>query len=141
MSPGTKFRQALAAERPLQVVGTIVAYHALLAKRTGYRAIYLSGGGVAAGSLGMPDLGINTLDAGIPPRNDTPTNMGNRSTTTGVLFTKALSAAALARVSSSEKEGATAHSRASTAATGRSAPVVSRPWPIIISAQTATNAS
>ena len=62
MSPGAKFRQALAAERPLQVIGTIVAYHALLARRTGYKAIYLSGGGVAAGSLGMPDLGISNLD-------------------------------------------------------------------------------
>jgi methylisocitrate lyase len=62
MTPGAKFRQALAEERPLQVIGTIVAYHALLAKRTGYQAIYLSGGGVAAGSLGMPDLGISNLD-------------------------------------------------------------------------------
>jgi methylisocitrate lyase len=62
MTPGAKFRQALADERPLQVIGTIVAYHALLAKRTGYKAIYLSGGGVAAGSLGMPDLGISNLD-------------------------------------------------------------------------------
>ena len=44
MTPGAKFRQALAAEKPLQVIGAIVAYHALLAKRTGYRAIYLSGG-------------------------------------------------------------------------------------------------
>jgi methylisocitrate lyase len=59
---GTNFRSALAAESPLQIVGTINANHALLAKRAGYRAIYLSGGGVAAGSLGMPDLGINTLD-------------------------------------------------------------------------------
>jgi methylisocitrate lyase len=59
---GTLFRSALAAESPLQIVGTINANHALLAKRAGYRAIYLSGGGVAAGSLGMPDLGINTLD-------------------------------------------------------------------------------
>ena len=56
------FRAALAAESPLQIVGTINANHALLAKRAGYRAIYLSGGGVAAGSLGLPDLGINTLD-------------------------------------------------------------------------------
>lgn len=56
------FRAALTAEWPLQIVGTINAYHALLAKRAGYRAIYLSGGGVAAGSLGLPDLGINTLD-------------------------------------------------------------------------------
>ena len=62
MTPGAKFRQALADERPLQVIGTIVAYHALIARRTGYKAIYLSGGGVAAGSLGMPDLGISNLD-------------------------------------------------------------------------------
>jgi methylisocitrate lyase len=59
---GTKFREAVKAERPLQIVGTICAYHALMAKRVGYRAIYLSGGGVAAGSLGMPDLGISNLD-------------------------------------------------------------------------------
>ena len=61
-SPGVKFRAAVAAERPLQVPGAINAYHALMAKRVGYRAIYLSGGGVAAGSLGMPDLGISNLD-------------------------------------------------------------------------------
>jgi methylisocitrate lyase len=61
-SPGAKFRAALAEENPLQVIGAINANHALLAKRAGYRAIYLSGGGVAAGSLGVPDLGINTLD-------------------------------------------------------------------------------
>jgi methylisocitrate lyase len=61
-SAGSRFRAALAAEQPLQVIGAINANHALLAKRAGYRAIYLSGGGVAAGSLGMPDLGINTLD-------------------------------------------------------------------------------
>ena len=61
-SPGERFRSALAAESPLQVIGAINANHALLARRAGYRAIYLSGGGVAAGSLGMPDLGINTLD-------------------------------------------------------------------------------
>ena len=61
-SPGARFRAALAAESPLQIVGTINANHALLARQVGYRAIYLSGGGVAAGSLGMPDLGINTLD-------------------------------------------------------------------------------
>ncbi len=59
---GQKFRAAVAAEKPLQVIGTINAYHARLAERTGYRAIYLSGGGVAAGSLGMPDLGITALD-------------------------------------------------------------------------------
>ena len=58
----TSFRAAVASERPLQVVGAINANHALLAKRAGYRAIYLSGGGVAAGSLGLPDLGITTLD-------------------------------------------------------------------------------
>jgi len=62
MTPGAKFRQALAEERPLQVIGTILAYHALIARRTGYKALYLSGGGVAAGSLGMPDLGISNLD-------------------------------------------------------------------------------
>src|ERR1041385_9184443 len=62
VSAGARFRQALAAESPLQVIGAINANHALLAKRAGYRAIYLSGGGVAAGSLGLPDLGINTLD-------------------------------------------------------------------------------
>lgn len=61
-SAGERFRAALAAESPLQIVGTINANHALLAKRAGYRAIYLSGGGVAAGSLGLPDLGISTLE-------------------------------------------------------------------------------
>ncbi len=61
-SPGAKFRQALQDEKPLQIIGTINANHALLAQRAGYRAIYLSGGGVAAGSLGLPDLGINNLD-------------------------------------------------------------------------------
>src|SRR5215210_2472844 len=61
-TPGSQFRQALKDEKPLQVIGTICAYHALMAKRVGYRAIYLSGGGVAAGSLGMPDLGISNLD-------------------------------------------------------------------------------
>src|SRR6478609_9765194 len=62
MSAGTKFREALKAERPLQVIGTICANHALMAKRAGFKAIYLSGGGVAAGSLGLPDLGISNLD-------------------------------------------------------------------------------
>jgi methylisocitrate lyase len=61
-STGAKFRSAVKDEKPLQVVGTINAYHARLAERSGYRAIYLSGGGVAAGSLGVPDLGISTLD-------------------------------------------------------------------------------
>jgi len=62
MSAGKKFRQAVAEEKPLQVIGTVVAYHAHLAKRSGYKAIYLSGGGVAASSLGLPDLGISNLD-------------------------------------------------------------------------------
>jgi len=62
MSAGAKFRQALAEEKPLQVIGTVCAYHAVMAKRAGYRAIYLSGAGVAASSLGMPDLGISNLD-------------------------------------------------------------------------------
>ena len=61
LSPGAQFSKALASESPLQIVGTINANHALLAKRAGYKAIYLSGGGVAAGSLGIPDLGITTL--------------------------------------------------------------------------------
>ena len=56
------FKEALASERPLQVVGTINANHALLAKRAGYKAIYISGGGLSAGSLGLPDLGIATLE-------------------------------------------------------------------------------
>ena len=62
MSAGKKFRKALTEEIPLQIVGTINAYHALLASHAGFKAIYLSGGGVAAGSLGLPDLGISTLD-------------------------------------------------------------------------------
>jgi methylisocitrate lyase len=61
-SAGARFRAALAAEKPLQIVGAINAYHARLAKRSGFKAIYLSGGGVAAGSLGVPDLAISTLD-------------------------------------------------------------------------------
>ena len=62
LSAGARFVKALAEEKPLQIVGTINANHALLAKRAGYKAIYLSGGGVAAGSLGVPDLGITTLE-------------------------------------------------------------------------------
>ena len=62
MSAGQTFRHALTQERPLQVIGTVCAYHAVMAKRVGYRAIYLSGAGVAAGSLGMPDLAISNLD-------------------------------------------------------------------------------
>jgi methylisocitrate lyase len=60
-SPGARLRQAVSEERPLQVVGAINAYHAMMAERVGYRALYLSGGGVAAGSLGLPDLGISNL--------------------------------------------------------------------------------
>ncbi len=62
MSAGTRFRAAMKAEKPLQCVGAINAYHARLAERTGYQSIYLSGGGVAAGSLGLPDLGISNLE-------------------------------------------------------------------------------
>lgn len=62
LSAGVRFRKALVDEFPLQIVGTINANHALLARRAGYKAIYLSGGGVAAGSLGLPDLGISTLE-------------------------------------------------------------------------------
>ncbi|MBE4973961.1 MULTISPECIES: methylisocitrate lyase [Serratia] len=61
-SPGLAFRQALSKEKPLQIAGAINANHALLAQQAGFQAIYLSGGGVAAGSLGLPDLGISTLD-------------------------------------------------------------------------------
>lgn len=61
-SQGRKFRDAVAAEKPLQVIGAINAYHARFAERVGYKAIYLSGGGVAASSLGLPDLGISSLD-------------------------------------------------------------------------------
>ncbi|MEK9777710.1 MAG: methylisocitrate lyase [Methylophilaceae bacterium] len=62
MTPGKKFRQAITKESPLQVIGAINAYHARLAERSGFQALYLSGGGVAAGSLGIPDLGITTLE-------------------------------------------------------------------------------
>jgi methylisocitrate lyase len=62
MSQGQKFREALKEEKPLQVPGAINAYHATLAKASGFKAVYLSGGGVAAGSLGVPDLGISNLD-------------------------------------------------------------------------------
>ena len=61
-SPGLLFKNALKLESPLQIVGAINANHALLAQRAGYEAIYLSGGGVSAGSLGLPDLGISNLD-------------------------------------------------------------------------------
>ncbi len=61
-SAGLRFRKAMEAEKPLQVVGTINANHALLAEQAGFNAIYLSGGGVAAGSLGIPDLGITNLE-------------------------------------------------------------------------------
>ena len=62
MTPGAKFREAVAAEKPLKVVGAITAYAARMAQAVGFKALYLSGGGVAANSLGMPDLGISTLD-------------------------------------------------------------------------------
>src|SRR4051794_20139254 len=62
VSAGQTFRDAVARERPLQVPGAINAYHAILAAKSGFQALYLSGGGVAAGSLGMPDLGISNLD-------------------------------------------------------------------------------
>jgi len=61
-SAGARFRAALAAEKPLQIIGAINAYHAMLATQSGFQAIYLSGGGVAAGSLGLPDLGISGLE-------------------------------------------------------------------------------
>ncbi len=61
-SAGARFRAALAAESPLQVIGAITAYAGLMARRVGYQALYLSGGGVAANSLGMPDLGISTME-------------------------------------------------------------------------------
>jgi len=62
VSAGARFRAALAAESPLQVVGAITAYAARMAERTGFKALYLSGGGVAANSLGIPDLGISTME-------------------------------------------------------------------------------
>src|SRR5690349_24766714 len=62
LTAGATFRAALAAEKPLQVVGAINAYAARMAEATGFRALYLSGGGVAANSLGLPDLGISTMD-------------------------------------------------------------------------------
>ena len=62
LSAGARFRAALAAESPLQVMGAITAYAGLMARHTGYKALYLSGGGVAANSLGMPDLGISTME-------------------------------------------------------------------------------
>jgi methylisocitrate lyase len=62
VSSGTRFRAAVAEESPLQVMGAITAYAGLMAKRVGYKALYLSGGGVAANSLGMPDLGISTME-------------------------------------------------------------------------------
>src|SRR3954469_5262825 len=61
-SAGQKFRTAVATEKPLQVIGAINAYTARMAEATGYKALYLSGGGLAANSLGMPDLGISSLE-------------------------------------------------------------------------------
>ena len=62
VTAGARFRQALSLEKPLQIIGAINAYHAMLATQSGFKAIYLSGGGVAAGSLGLPDLGISGLE-------------------------------------------------------------------------------
>ena len=62
VSAGARFRAALGRERPLQIVGAVNAYHARLAEASGYLALYVSGGGVAAGSCGLPDLGITTLE-------------------------------------------------------------------------------
>ncbi len=62
ISPGARFRQAIEKEKPLQIIGAINAYHAKLAEATNYNAIYISGGGVAAGSCGIPDLGITSLE-------------------------------------------------------------------------------
>ena len=62
VSPGARFRKALSEEKPLQVIGAINAYTARMAERTGFKALYISGGGVAANSLGMPDLGISTME-------------------------------------------------------------------------------
>ena len=62
MTPGAKFRQALANNKPLQIVGTINAYSAMMAERIGHQAIYLSGGGVANASYGLPDLGMTSLN-------------------------------------------------------------------------------
>jgi methylisocitrate lyase len=62
ITPGARLRRAVAEERPLQVIGAINAYHAMMAERVGYRALYLSGGGVAAASYGLPDLGMTSLD-------------------------------------------------------------------------------
>jgi len=87
-SAGARFRQALQQEKPLQVVGAINAYVARMAEATGFRAIYLSGGGVAANSLGVPDLGITGLEdvlidvrritdaCGLPLLVDTDTGWG-----------------------------------------------------------------
>jgi methylisocitrate lyase len=61
-TPGQRLRQAVQEKHPLQVVGAVNAYHAILATKTGYRALYLSGGGVAAASYGLPDLGLTSLD-------------------------------------------------------------------------------
>ncbi|PMS11152.1 methylisocitrate lyase, partial [Trinickia caryophylli] len=61
-TPGAAFRAAVAESQPLQVVGAITAYAARMAEAVGFKALYLSGGGVAANSLGMPDLGISTMD-------------------------------------------------------------------------------
>jgi methylisocitrate lyase len=75
-SAGARFRAALAAEQPLQIIGAINAYHAMLATQSGFKAIYLSGGGVAAGSLGLPDLGRITDAVDTPLLVDIDTGFG-----------------------------------------------------------------
>ncbi len=98
-SAGSRFRAALAAEKPLQVAGCINAYCALMAERTGFKAIYLSGGGVAAASLGVPDRGISTLDdvltdvrritniTNLPLLVDADTGFGETDATIGIAHT------------------------------------------------------
>ena len=98
-SAGSRFRAALAAEKPLQVAGCINAYCALMAERTGFKAIYLSGGGVAAASLGVPDRGISTLDdvltdvrritniTDLPLLVDADTGFGESGTAIGIAHT------------------------------------------------------
>ena len=61
-TPGHRFRKALHSESPLQIMGTLNAYCAMMAKRVGFKALYLSGAGVANCSYGLPDLGMTTLD-------------------------------------------------------------------------------
>ena len=71
-SSGKKFRKLVAENKPLQIVGTVNAYSAIMAEKVGHQSIYLSGGGVAASSLGVPDLGITTLSDGSKMLNESP---------------------------------------------------------------------